>query len=174
MYSCLQRANTLSSLFSSVILGLCALIAASSWLFSADPSASVQVQAINVYHARTHYHHTAQEFMRVNFDLEADLTSLFNWNTKQLFIYVVASYPGSKYHANDVVIWDKIIKSKQRAKFSAPNLKEKYKVADIAGSWANRNATFSLQWNVMPQTGLLVWGSSQGTTPILLPRPKQK
>jgi Signal peptidase subunit len=39
----------------------------------------------------------AVEYAFVNFDLDADLSSLFNWNTKQVFASLVADYKTSKY-----------------------------------------------------------------------------
>ncbi len=44
----------------------------------------------------------------------SDLTSLFSWNTKQLFLYITASYPSgspSTIPQSEVVIWDAIIPS---------------------------------------------------------------
>ena len=41
-----------------------------------------------------------------------DLTSLFNWNTKQVFVYITASYPSSSPSTippSELVIWDAII-----------------------------------------------------------------
>lgn len=35
-----------------------------------------------------------KENSKIVFDLDADLTSLFNWNTKQVFVYLTAEYPG--------------------------------------------------------------------------------
>jgi signal peptidase complex subunit 3 len=42
-----------------------------------------------------------------------DLTSLFNWNTKQIFLYITASYPSSSpsIPPSEAVIWDAIIPS---------------------------------------------------------------
>jgi signal peptidase complex subunit 3 len=40
------------------------------------------------------------------------LTSLFNWNTKQVFVYITASYPSSSPSTipdSELVIWDAII-----------------------------------------------------------------
>ena len=39
----------------------------------------------------------AVEYAFLKFDLDADLSSLFNWNTKQVFAYVVADYKTTKY-----------------------------------------------------------------------------
>lgn len=43
--------------------------------------------------------------------MNADLSSLFNWNTKQVFVYVSASWPNatSTELVNEAVIWDTII-----------------------------------------------------------------
>lgn len=44
----------------------------------------------------------------------ADLTSLFHWNTKQIFLYITASYPSSSPSTippSEAVIWDAIIPS---------------------------------------------------------------
>ena len=49
------------------------------------------------------------------FFLFADLTPLFNWNTKQLFLYVQAEYTNAQGVKNEVVIWDKIVRSKEEA-----------------------------------------------------------
>ncbi len=45
----------------------------------------------------------------VTFDLDADLRDVFDWNVKQLFVYVTASYAISKRPVNEVTIWDTIV-----------------------------------------------------------------
>lgn len=45
----------------------------------------------------------------IRFSLEADLSSLFTWNTKNLFVYVTADWPGADKTTNSAVIWDSII-----------------------------------------------------------------
>jgi hypothetical protein len=42
--------------------------------------------------------------------MDADLSSLFTWNTKQLFVYVTAEWPAANVNeTNEAVIWDAII-----------------------------------------------------------------
>lgn len=64
---------------------------------------------------RPHYgSHKREEYAHVTFDLDADLSSLFNWNTKQIYLYVVASYPStspSTIPPSEAVVWDAIIPS---------------------------------------------------------------
>ena len=42
-------------------------------------------------------------------DLHTDLRSVFNWNVKQLFVYVTAEYETDANVLNQVVVWDTII-----------------------------------------------------------------
>lgn len=68
---------------------------------------------------RPHYYSTKkEEHASIRFDLSADLSSLFTWNTKQVFVYVTAAWnetgaPGGSVTAapNEAVIWDTIITS---------------------------------------------------------------
>ena len=88
------------------------------------------------------------------FDLEADLTELFHWNNKQLFIYIMgkgpfstvfhksnrtnwivkdlskAEYKTDQNDINQVIVWDRIIKRGEKTKL---NLKRKVK--NQARSW---------------------------------------
>ena len=52
----------------------------------------------------------------MSFDLNADLRPAFHWNLKQLFVYVVAEYETSANPLNQVIIWDRIVKS-QKGKY---------------------------------------------------------
>ena len=55
---------------------------------------------------------------------------MFNWNTKQLFVYVLASYPASSPasenpHNSEAIIWDMIIPAPE-SPYSFSNLKERF------------------------------------------------
>jgi hypothetical protein len=66
---------------------------------------------------RPHYYSSKrEEYASVRFSLSADLSSLFTWNTKQVFVYVSASWPdptamNKTALVNEAVIWDTIITS---------------------------------------------------------------
>lgn len=64
---------------------------------------------------RPHYYSTKkEEYASIRFSLDADLSSLFTWNTKELFLYVTASWPepgSSSNFTNRAVIYDQIITS---------------------------------------------------------------
>jgi signal peptidase complex subunit 3 len=74
---------------------------------------------------RPHYYSKKEEqYANIRFSLNADLSSLFTWNTKQVFVYVTAVWPsanvshgsgdleaGTAKEMNEAVIWDTIITS---------------------------------------------------------------
>lgn len=62
----------------------------------------------------------------LTFDLKTDLTPLFNWNVKQLFLYLTAEYVTPNNVLNQVVLWDKIILRGENAVLDFKNMNTKY------------------------------------------------
>lgn len=77
-----------------------------------------------------------------------DLSPLFNWNTKQLFVYVLASYPSSSSKGNttinsESIIWDTIIPAPE-SPYSLASLRERFFPAPSKSSVSsNRNKASS-------------------------------
>ncbi|KAJ5851354.1 Microsomal signal peptidase subunit (Gp23) [Penicillium soppii] len=116
MHSSLTRIQSVFGFFTTVALVVSAFAAISVLLFPADETnASVQLKNVQVVKGRPHYHSTKrEEYASFRFDLDADLSPLFNWNTKQLFVYVYATYSSSdkadsQVHDSEAIIWDVII-----------------------------------------------------------------
>lgn len=63
--------------------------------------------------------------------IRADLTPLFNWNTKQLFLYLQAEYNDAKGTKNEVVIWDRIVRNKEDANLAIQG-RNKYAFRNLA------------------------------------------
>lgn len=79
-----------------------------------------------------------KENVRINFDLDADLSSLFNWNTKQVFVYLTAEYNGGAKRediSNKVTFWDKIIVDKKDSVLKLRNQRGAYSVYDVQKSF---------------------------------------
>ncbi|XP_046343005.1 signal peptidase complex subunit 3-like [Haliotis cracherodii] len=92
----------------------------------------------------------------VTFDLQADLQPLFNWNVKQLFLYLTAEYQTPDYKLNQVVLWDKIIQRGDNAIIDLKSSNTKYYFWDYGnGLKGNKNVTMTLSWNVIPNAGTL-------------------
>lgn len=116
---------------------------------------------------------TPKENSRISFDLAADLSPLFNWNTKQVFVALTAEYDGKKPgHHNKVTYWDKILLLKEDAQLNLKNVRAKYSVWDVEKSFRGRNATLKLEWNVQPWVGPLLYGETAPATTFEFARAK--
>ncbi|XP_014229334.1 signal peptidase complex subunit 3 [Trichogramma pretiosum] len=92
----------------------------------------------------------------LTFDIKTDLTSIFNWNVKQLFVYLVAEYQTKMNSLNQIILWDKIIIREDNAMLELKNMNTKYYFWDDGnGLRGNNNITLHLSWNVVPNAGLL-------------------
>ncbi|PSN74446.1 signal peptidase 22 kDa subunit [Corynespora cassiicola Philippines] len=114
MHSTLVRAQNVFGFFTTVAFSVAAIIALSTFIHPQAPSASVQLRNVQVVRGRPHYYsYKKEEYAHIKFDLDADLTSLFNWNTKQVFLYLKAIYPSTKPDepASEAIIWDAILGS---------------------------------------------------------------
>lgn len=118
MHSSVLRAQNVFGYFTTVAFVVAALIAATDFLAPRSPSASIKAVNTQVVMGRPYYYSaTKEEYAIIKFSLDADLSSLFNWNTKQVFVYVTAEWPaggdekGTNNATNQAVIWDQIITS---------------------------------------------------------------
>lgn len=116
-----------------------------------------------------------KENSRIVFDLDADLTPLFNWNTKQVFVYLTAEYPGkSNQSSNKVTYWDKIITRKDEKVLHLKNMKSHYSVWDVEKSFRGRDAQVKLEWNIQPYVGPLLYGETDAISKFQFPLPESK
>ncbi|KAF1363682.1 signal peptidase 22 kDa subunit [Lizonia empirigonia] len=113
MHSALVRLQNVFGFFTTVAFTVAAVIALSSFVVPQSPSAAVQMRSVQVVKGRPHYYsYKKEEYAHVRFDLDADLRTLFNWNTKQVFLYIKAVYPGtSSSPPSEAIIWDAIVPS---------------------------------------------------------------
>ncbi|KAG9202525.1 hypothetical protein G6514_004263 [Epicoccum nigrum] len=111
MHSALVRLQNVFGFFTTVAFTVAAVIALSSFVAPQNPTADIQVRSVQVVKGRPHYYsYKKEEYAHIKFDLDADLSSLFNWNTKQVFLYLKAVYPGSASEpSSEAIIWDAIV-----------------------------------------------------------------
>lgn len=99
MHSFFKRAEFVLSFSVSVALFLLPLVALTSFLIpSGVPPVSLTVHKILFSRGPEDYYSPkvvdSPEFVM---SLDADFSSLFHWNVKQLFVYVVMEYTGKKH-----------------------------------------------------------------------------
>ncbi|KAI0969815.1 signal peptidase subunit [Xylaria arbuscula] len=120
MHNSLTRLQSVFGFFTTVAFVVGAIIAASDFTAPRTPQASIKATNVQVVKGRPHYYSSKkEEYAVIKFSLDADLSSLFTWNTKQLFVYVTAEWPvdaaaaatSNQNQTNKAVIWDTIITS---------------------------------------------------------------
>ncbi|KAI0313938.1 signal peptidase subunit [Amylostereum chailletii] len=175
MHSVYSRINNVSATLSTCVMVLLAAIACSSLLFYADPKGTIDVTGINVYNMGTRRRPLRkQDQVRMSFNTTTDLRPLFNWNTKQLFVWVQAEYTNSQGTQNEVVLWDRIVRRKEDALIDLAG-KNRYFFHELSKKFAGSGpAHYSLKYNIMPYVGLLTSGEAARTTePIAFPAVKE-
>jgi len=185
MHTSIVRAQNVFGFFTTVCFVVAALIAASDLLAPRTPKANIMVKDVQVVRGRPHYYSTKkEEYAQIRFSLSADFSSLFTWNTKQIFVYVSATWPSSNT-TNEAVIWDTIITSPSadhlqnigpaamkklvksakgksidpsRGKIELKNQKPKYQITAPSGKLAEtEDVVLKVHYNVQPWVGVLTW-----------------
>ncbi|KAL7410290.1 signal peptidase 22kDa subunit [Mrakia frigida] len=136
---------------------------------------SVDVHPLNVVMGRSRQFAEEQEYAFATFDVKADLTPLFNWNTKQLFLQLTAEYQTASTTPNSLVLWDKLILSPKQAKLDVQNARNKYAFREPSRSFSGvTNVTYVLSYHLMPYVGFLASGEVARGSEVLERMPKVK
>ncbi|CAG9461998.1 unnamed protein product [Pedinophyceae sp. YPF-701] len=93
--------------------------------------------------------------------LDMDLSPLFHWNTKQLFVFIAAEYWDDDHALQQVVLWDRIATTPEAARLTQPALRHKYRFADRGGGLRGRDFNLTVSWNIMPRVGHLKFGEAR-------------
>ncbi|KAF4597858.1 Signal peptidase subunit 3 [Pleurotus pulmonarius] len=165
MHSIFSRLNNGSSLLSSCLMGLLLAITLSTFVFTAEPQGNLTIGSIRVLEGRNpRRYNQKQEVGVVRFNVTADLTPLFHWNTKQIFLYLQAEYNTTEGVQNDVVIWDRIVRRKEDASINVV-AKDKYHLRDVSRTFRGvPHAQYALKYNIMPYVGVLTYGEVARTS----------
>lgn len=151
MESYTGRANAVLVTFSTVLAICAAANYMSSFLTPQTPIGDVQLTEI---FDLTVNNQLKSDQMNIQFHIKTDLTSAFQWNTKQLFVYVVCSYQTQKNKFNEVVVWDRIIEKAEDAIIDQ-NVVNKYPLRDQYRLLKTRNVTLQLRYRYMPIVGIM-------------------
>ena len=79
---------------------------------------------------RDYYDNSGNDQAFINFDLQADLTPLFNWNVKALYLYLTAEYITKENSLNEMVLWDKIVMNGEKMDLDMKSAKVKPELSE--------------------------------------------
>ncbi|TMW62230.1 hypothetical protein Poli38472_009723 [Pythium oligandrum] len=166
MYSVWTRANALLFTSLTVMAVMCTLTTLTTFWHEDAPV--VRKLAVHKVDSLRNYR-DRMDRATLSFDLDADLSSVFNWNVKQLFVYVVAEYASKSNAVNQVVIWDKIVRTPDVAReLQFENERVEYFLSDERDELRGANVTLRLEWDIMPVCGRL-FVHTQGRSSFVLP-----
>lgn len=151
MHTAWVRLNAVVFFGLTVLLGLSVLTALSTFLHQGFPD----VRKLSVSKFRTFRKSEGTDRLLLNIDVDAELAPAFNWNVKQLFAYVVAEYKTKTNSFNQVILWDKVVKSAEEAHLMEKDMTVKYGLIDEGAGLRNTSVTLMLYWDHMPLTGTL-------------------
>lgn len=158
MHSFLFRANTLVTLAATALAILCLLASATDYVHQASPTALIKVAKVERFGRWPAGPYSGNDEVGLVLDVSADLTSIFTWNTKQLFVFICAEYETPNNSLNQVSLWDRVIEHKDDAKLRLPYNRSKYYFIDQGNNLKGRPFNLTLYWNVMPVVGGLYSG----------------
>ncbi|TKR58046.1 hypothetical protein L596_030670 [Steinernema carpocapsae] len=171
MHTIWTRANAIFA-FTLSVLAVATFAAFVSTLFS-DYSTPVQIhvtnprlKSINDYGVDG----VRSDLAMFGMDIHVDVSPVYNWNVKQLFLYLVAEYKSPKYKMNQVVLWDKIIKRDELSVVHEEHVIPKYYFFDEGNNLLNhKNVTLQLRWNVIPNAGYIRLAQGEGAARVEFP-----
>jgi len=105
-----------------------------------------------------------------NFGIKVNLGEVFNWNVKEIFLYLTAEYTTEQNALNQVVLWDKIVMREGKQDIDLKSVDPEYYFFDDGrGLLGNENVTLTLSWNVISNAGGLPRVRGIGSTQVKLP-----
>ncbi|KAJ1956319.1 Signal peptidase complex subunit [Dispira parvispora] len=175
MYNQLQRLNSVVTFALTVAFVLMGVVSFTSLYQPLDASANVKVKGIRLRQGSSfpdYYNENAakSEYVHLAMDIDADLTKLFHWNTKQVFLMLVAEYETPKMATNQLVLWDTIVQSPEDAQFKLRKYRNKYHFNHFSRKFDTQSANLTFYWDITPHIGLLQ-RQRQGKIPMKVTLP---
>lgn len=166
MHTVWVRVNAVVFFGLSVLLSLALLTACSTFFHDGRPE--LTKLALSERNGIKSFR-TSQKVDRamLSFDLKANLAPAFNWNVKQLFVFVTGEYASETNPLNQIILWDKIIQRPEDAALNLKKVNVKYGLIDQKQELRGANVTLKLYWDHMPLTGRLYTESDSQSTFVL-------
>ena len=96
-----------------------------------------------------------EDSIAIKFDLDVDLTEVFDWNTHLIFAYLSVEFEHDKSSYNQVTFWDDIILRSEPEKhhITLTNDKAEYFITDQYKNLRGKSARIVFNWEHMPIVG---------------------
>ncbi|KAG5671844.1 hypothetical protein PVAND_002018 [Polypedilum vanderplanki] len=167
MHNYFDRINNVTSFFVTITFLIILTLMSSTIVFPKD------LDEEPILYSNTNMTKKIATFTVVYFDLEADFEALFNWNVKQLFIYVFAEFQKSNGVHVNMMIWDRILRRGSTDNWvNLKNVPAKYYLNDLK-YLCSSNLTLSVHWISIPTAGVF-YPYNHKESRITFPLPNDK
>ena len=97
-----------------------------------------------------------EEYVQIRFNLNCDLTEVFDWNTHLIFPFISIEYDSEKSKYNQITIWDDIImrENPEKHNIKLKNKKTEYFISDKYKQLRGRKVRVFFNWEHMPIVGI--------------------
>ena len=156
-----------SMTFVNVLLATSALSHLTSYMHTSSPSGSIAFHSLRDL---TENKALKADQANIQFEMEADFTSEFEWNLNQIFVMVVAEYSTKNKARNEVTVWDFIVQDKASAKIAKKVFVNEYPLRDeIAKTLLGDDIVLKIYYHRMPIMGLIQRYQLAESPPFTLP-----
>uniref|UniRef100_A0A0N5AJ69 Signal peptidase complex subunit 3 n=1 Tax=Syphacia muris TaxID=451379 RepID=A0A0N5AJ69_9BILA len=167
MHNIWSRANAVFAFFLSVLSVMIFAVFISTIHLPNSTDVVISADNVRVKDVMDYASGGRSDAARMDLSVQVDLTSIFNWNVKQVFLYLVVEYATA---LNKVVVWDKIVKRQDWRNIHELHVMPKYYLMDDGRHLLNHpNATLVLRWNIIPNAGYLALAQGVGQHIIKFP-----
>lgn len=150
-----SRASSLFTTFTTVLFVIATLNHITSYFHSPSPNGSISISKDSKLEYSEFKPYKADQ-VRFEIDMNLDLSTEYNWNLNQVYLFVVASYETKKNAKNEVVVYDKILRTEEDLKFALKKSMVKYPLRDeFRKTLAGKEVTLSIRYQLMPIFGLM-------------------
>ncbi|KAI6208693.1 Isopentenyl-diphosphate Delta-isomerase [Aphelenchoides besseyi] len=118
---------------------------------------NVRVKQVNDYAAPR----GRSDLATMYFTLHADLAPVFNWNVKELYVFL---------SINEITLWDKYYKRFENVVVNEEHVSPYYYFADDGTNLLGRNVSLVLRWTVVPNAGYMRNVNGGGEINVPLPK----
>mmetsp|Transcript_5182 Transcript_5182/g.15501 ORF Transcript_5182/g.15501 Transcript_5182/m.15501 type:complete len:172 (+) Transcript_5182:280-795(+) len=153
MNSYTSRLNTLATHAVSCLAALACVVIAVSYVTPRPvPEVEISLQGVKALRV-SRYDKSDHALLKIN--LRTDLTKVFDWNVKGIYVSVFAEYATDAHPRNQVVIWDSVISKRARAKVRKSSELAKYALKDYGQNLRSREIVLRVRYVVMPYVGAM-------------------
>jgi len=148
----LWRLNNLATWAVYGLLLLTFLCSMEGYVHHMNPKVSGRVRNVDFFSRN----HRGLEEVSFTVRLDADLSSVMSWSTKQLFVFLSVEYRDEQDYLHQVVLWDRIVQSRDETIIDEPAIRNKYRFVDAHQvGLRGHSMNLTLSWNIMPHVGRL-------------------